>query len=134
MKQKLKKYLYVFSLWGIKGALLLCMSCKKEEPCQCLDCGAPEQKMTFHKNIENADADSWGNGMVIVYQNVRYATSFCYQQLDTYQDKLKVTYIEGKPQPFKYRVWGTVYNCDSCPTYIKGSVLYFKITKIEYQN
>ncbi len=43
MKQKLKKWLYVFTLWGIKGALLLCMSvsCKKDPVTPVCGCNSP---------------------------------------------------------------------------------------------
>jgi hypothetical protein len=129
--KKIKKWLYM------AGLLCMSVSCKKDDPCggQNACCGAPDQKMTYRTTVENAKADSWGRGLVIEYKNVRYPTIFCYQQDEIYDGKLKITYIEGEPQPFKYRVWGTVYGCGNCPVYIKGGeLLYFQIDKIEYQN
>ena len=75
MKQKLKKWLYVFTLWGIKGALLLCMSvsCKKEpapeeipdfssDPCYTGSCciddhNAPSDDYIMIAKFENEPAD-----------------------------------------------------------------------------
>ncbi|TAG24273.1 MAG: hypothetical protein EAZ32_18775 [Cytophagia bacterium] len=125
MKKQWKPWLYI--------AAVLCMSvsCKKEE-CICADCGAPDQKMTYRKTIQNARADVWGSGLLI--ENVAGAPFFCYQQQLLYEGKLQNTYVDGQPQPFKYRVWGDIYNCDSCPTAVIGDVLHIRIDRIEMAN
>ncbi len=120
---------------------LLCMSvaCKKTEPIvdtcpkgSC--CGPPVQTLIYRTTLDNDMADSWGFGLVIQRDNIKYVTTFCYLQQDKFDGQLKATYIDGQPQPFKYRVWGKIYNCDSCPTSSVGDVLYVYIDKIEYQN
>jgi hypothetical protein len=127
-KQKLKKYLYI--------AGLLCMSigCKKDDPCggQNACCGAPDQEMTYRMSIENARADVGSDYLVI--EGISDAPIICYQQIEQYDGKLKTTYSNGQPPTYKYRVWGTIYNCDNCPIYIKGNAFYIQIDRIEYQN
>ena len=40
-------------------------SCKSGDLCQCLDCGAPDQKMTYKKTVKNARADIGFGGFII---------------------------------------------------------------------
>ncbi len=127
MKQKLKKWLYM------AGLLCMSVSCKKEVEFTSSDCGAPEQKMTYRTTIKNARADLGQDGYLVI-EGVEGAPLICYQQDMQLLSNLKVTYRLGQPQPYKYRVWGRIYNCDNCPTLIKGDALEIKVTKIEYQN
>ncbi len=132
-KIKLKQWLY------IAGLLCMSVSCKKDDPCggQNACCGAPDQKMVYRTTVENAKADVGIGSNGILIENLVQEMLFCYQQSDLYRGKLKQTYDfrTNEPQPFKYRVWGTVYGCGNCPVYIKGGeLLYFQIDKIEYQN
>ena len=139
IKQKLKPFIY--------AAAVLCMSlsCKKEDPCGPASCcGAPDQKMRFIKNLENARADIGIAGDFIVeglkdeYTKQPSSAGLCYlqEQSGTFAGQLKPTHDSkpNTPQTYKYRVWGTIYNCDSCPTFSISNVYYFKLTKIEYQN
>ncbi len=127
MKKQWKPWLYV--------AAVLCMSvsCKKEE-CICANCGAPDQKMTYRTTIQNARADVGFAGLIV--ESIKdHELIVCYQQ-PPLNVKLQQTYDfnTGKPQPFKYRVWGKIYNCDSCPTAVIGDVLHIRIDKIETVN
>lgn len=127
MKQVLKPLLYAAAV------LLMSVSCKKKDPCDdgsC--CGAPGQKLSYIQTVENARADVWGAGLVI--ENVEGSPSFCHLQESLYDSKLETTYIDRQPQPFKYRVWGRLYSCDSCPTAVVGTLKYFYIDKIEKVN
>ena len=49
---------------------------------------------------------------------------------------LRQTYdiTTGQPQPFKYRIWGKIYICKSCPTNVIADVLYIKLDKVEMVN
>ena len=137
IKQKLKPFIYT--------AAVLCMSisCKKEDPCGPASCcGAPSQKMSFIKNVENARTDiGLADEFIIEGLTGRYgqsAASLCYLQAQagTFAGQLRTTYDfrTNTPQTYKYRVWGTIYNCDDCPTITISNVYYIKLTKIEYQN
>ncbi len=150
MKQKLKKWLYVFTLWGIEGALLLCMSvsCKKIDPCgigAC--CGGIDQQFSYVKTVENARADIHKSGKFLIEELINadrplegeWSAALCHQQEinESFKGQLIVTYYGDSKtsHPYKYRVWGTVYNCDSCPTLTEyGKVYFIKLDKIEYQN
>ena len=79
-------------------------------------------------------ADAWNGGLVLGDYD-RSVPTFCFLQQNLYNGKLKISYTDGQPQSYKYRVWGTIYACSDCPTIAIGmSVLYIKIDKIEYQN
>ena len=124
----MKPLLYVAVVLGMS------VSCKKEDPCgNTFCCGSPDEKLRFLRTVENARADTWSGGLVIV-DSVRTVASYCFSQKDLYPGNLRVTYVEPQPQPYKYRVWGTVYRCLNCPTFIRGYVDYIKIDKIEFQN
>jgi len=136
-----------WSLWTLYAAavLLMSVSCKKEEPCDdgsC--CGVAPQKLSFVKTVENARADIGLaeefliEGLYDTYTKGESGATLCIQQarLGTYNDQLKTSYDfrTGQPQPYKYRVWGDIYNCDNCPTTFPSNVYYLKLTRIEYQN
>ena len=129
MKRLLKPLLYAAAV------LLMSVSCNKKDPCEdgsC--CGAPDQKLSYLTTVENARADVWG-GMGLVIENLKNeAPLFCPQQASLYEGKLETTYIDRQPQPFKYRVWGKVYSCDSCPTANIGTIKVVYIDKIEKVN
>ncbi len=126
IKQKLKPFIYT--------AAVLCMSisCKKDE-CPCGECGAPKQKMSYVTTLENARADVDWNGDFGI-ENIGSGISVCFQQLEQYEGKFQQTLFRNKPIPYKYRVWGKIYNCDNCPTLIPGPSHELFIHKIEYQN
>ena len=139
IKQKLKPFIYT--------AAVLCMSisCKKEDPCGPASCcGAPVQKMRLVKNLENIRADIGLAGDFLIeglkdeYTEGETAAGLCYLQAQerAFAGQLKTThdFRTNLPQPYKYRVWGTIYNCDDCPTSVIGNVYYIKLIKIEYQN
>jgi hypothetical protein len=129
MKRLLKPLLYAAAL------LLMSVGCNKKDPCDdgsC--CGAYDQKLSYVTTLENARADVWGaGGTGLVIENA-IVTSFCHQQQGLYEGKLETTYIDRQPQPFKYRVWGKVYSCDSCPSAVIGTLKYVYIDKIEKVN
>jgi hypothetical protein len=121
---------HLFCSFFIVGIWLMNVSCNKKDPCDdgsC--CGASDQKMIYRFSIENARADVLGDALII--ENVKGSPPICYQQRNFYEGKLKSTFIDGQPQPFKYRVWGKIYNCDNCPTIVQGDVFMIQIDKIE---
>jgi hypothetical protein len=124
MKRQWKPWLYV--------AAVLCMSvsCKKDELDDGSSCGPPSQELTFLKTLQNARADVADAGLVL--ENDGFV-NYCIKQERTYEpSQLETTYLDFKPQPFKYRVWGKLYNCDNCPVYGVGMrVWYIRIDKIE---
>jgi hypothetical protein len=141
-KQKPKQWLY------IAGLLCMAVSCKKEDPCgsgAC--CGGIDQQFSYVKTLENARADIHKSGVFLIEGLINpqrplegeWGASLCYQQQinESFKGQLMVTYYgDSKTSlPYKCRVWGTVYNCDDCPTLTEyGKVYYIKLTKIEYQN
>ena len=137
MKQKLKKWLYVFTLWGIKGALLLCMSvsCKKES----LDiscpkgtcCGSEEGKYRFTGILTNVKA-ALGQNAYFVLENgdVPLICPYQFAQFSNYEN----SYPVGGKTVYTYRIWGRTYNCDACPTLIAGPVPQIVIDRIEKIN
>ena len=75
--------------------------------------------------MENARADVGFVGLILEdFKNKEF--DICEQQRDLYGNKLQTSYDfrTGQPQPFKYRVWGKIYNCDNCPVFIR---VYFNI-------
>ena len=129
MKQKrlLKPLLYAATV------LLMSESCKKKDPCDAGSCcGASDQKLSYIQTVENARADVGFGGLII--ENITDEALFCHQQQGLYDGKLEITYIDRQPQPFKYRVWGKLYSCDSCPTASIGTIKVFYIDKIEKVN
>ena len=141
IKQKLKPFIYT--------AAVLCMSisCKKDEPppTMAARCGLPNEKFTYKMTFENARADFGLAGEFIieglrseVRDKAQAAAFLCLleDELSTSIDKLEITYDFRvmKLQPYKYKVWGDIYNCDSCPTLVQGNVYYIVLKKIEYSN
>jgi hypothetical protein len=128
--------------------LLLCIgsSCQKEL-CDNYCCGAGTQELSYVKTVENARADIGLAGDFIIEGLINpsrpfdgeWSASLCYQQerQGIFANQLKTSYNFRKDtvRPYKYRVWGTIYNCDNCPTNAIGiAVYYIKLDKIEYQN
>ena len=134
MKLKQKIPLWAVRCVGWGAVFALTISCKREDPCKCADCGAPIDIMTYKFSIENTKADVDATGDALVIEGIKGAPIICYQQSDSYYGKLKVTYLNGQTQPYKYRVWGKIYNCDNCEQFIAGPNYHIKIDKIEYQN
>jgi hypothetical protein len=122
MKQKLKPWLYALVL------LLLHSSCEKRASNAC---GALDT-FKYIKTIRNAPADFY-QGYFVVLENGE-SPRICPSQdgiLDAYAD----TYVLNQAkQPLKYRVWGRLFNCDSCPTQNIGTVPTIVIDKIEKIN
>ena len=145
MKLKQKIPLWAVRCVGWGAVFALTIGCKKEDPCGlALCCGAPVQKMSFIKNLENVGADiGLASEFIIEGLNDEYTKGqstarLCYlqEQAGTFAGQLRTTYDfrTNTPQPYKYRVWGAIYNCDDCPTTFPSNVHYLKLTKIEYQN
>ncbi|MCA0230940.1 MAG: hypothetical protein LCH91_10790 [Bacteroidetes bacterium] len=135
MKRLIKPFLYATVV------LLMSVSCERKDPCDdgsC--CGSPSQKLSYIKTVDNARADVGFGGLII--ENVEGEPLICYQQQSLYDGKLQQSYnfYTGNPQPFKYRVWGRLYSCDSCdscdscPSAVIGTLKYFHIDKIEKVN
>ena len=129
MKRLVKPFLYATVV------MLMSVSCERKDPCDdgsC--CGSPGQKLSYIKTVENARADVGFSGLII--ENVEGEPLICYQQQSLYDGKLQQSYnfYTGNPQPFKYRVWGRLYSCDSCPSAVIGTLKYFHIDKIEKVN
>jgi hypothetical protein len=138
-KIKLKKWLYM------AGLLCMSVSCKKDPPPPTLAalCGLPNEKFTYKMTFENARADiDLVSGTFVIeglrnqYRDVQEPAELCPEQVNDFIGKLMAThdFRTNKPQPYKCRVWGEIYNCDTCETVVIGNVYYIKLTKIEYQN
>ena len=132
MKKQWKPWLY------IAAALCMSVSCRKEVPDPCNDgscCGAYDQKLEYQMSFENARADVGFGGLII--ENVKGESLICFQQEGIYENQLQQSYDfrTGQPQPFKYRVWGKIFNCNNCPTNRSGAIFtYVQIDKIETVN
>jgi hypothetical protein len=126
--------------------LLLCIgsSCQKDL-CDNYCCGHPNQQLSYVKTVENARADIGLAGEFIIEGLINPAfksletASLCYQQeqQNMFANQLKTSYnyTVDTIRPYKYRVWGTIYNCDNCPVLAAGMLVYYiKVDKIEYQN
>ncbi|WP_428667137.1 hypothetical protein [Runella sp.] len=127
MKHLLKPLLYLLVLLSMN------LSCNKKEPCDDgICCGPSPQNLVLIKSLDNSKADVGNSGLVI--EGVGYARFCILQEKQENLVNLKPTYADGQPQPFKYRVWGKVFECVNCPTVIVGKVLYVQIGKIEMVN
>ncbi|AYQ34478.1 hypothetical protein [Runella sp. SP2] len=128
MKRLVKPFLYATVV------MLVSVSCERKAPCDdgtC--CGPSPQKLAYVQSLVNAKADV-GNDCLVI-ENIG-TTWFCVLQQDgTLVQSLKQTYINGKPQPFKYRVWGKIFDCVNCPVSQVGvRVQYIQVEKIEQFN
>jgi len=125
MKKQFKPWLYAAAV------LLMSGSCEKKDPSAC--CGPSVGKYRYMKTIKNVGADlhlsnsfvidTSGDGTLFICPSQR-------EQFSTYEN----TYTLNQPQPFKYRIWGRVFNCDACPTIKIGLVPHIVIDKIEKVN
>lgn len=124
MKQLRKTSLYIALL------LMVSVSCERKDPCDSGSCCGPvPQKLVLVQSLDNAKADVGNQGLII--EGIGFAVFCKYQEEQENIVKLKRTYSDGKPQPFYCRVWGKVFECVNCPTYIVGRVLYVQVDKIE---
>ena len=121
------------------------ISCKKDEPPPTIAarCGLPNEKFTYKMTFENARADIDVSGVFVieglrseVRDKAQDVAFLCLLEDGPPFDQLKVThdFRKNTPQPYKCRVWGDIYNCDSCPTFLQGNVYYIVLKKIEYSN
>jgi hypothetical protein len=125
MKQKLKPWLYALVL------ILLHSRCEKKDPSACGQGGPNGDTYRYIKTIKNVRADLSQNAFFVIEGGD--APNICpsqYPQFATYEN----TYTFNQPQPYKYRIWGRIFNCDSCPTAVIGSVPMIVIDKIEKIN
>jgi hypothetical protein len=122
MERKFKPWLYVAAV------LLMSGSCGKKDPSSC---GPDEGHYRYIKTIKNARADLYQSvGFVIEGEGAPLICLSQTEKFSTYEN----TYIPNKPQPFKYRIWGRIFNCDACPTFSVGLYPYIVIDKIEKIN
>ena len=71
----------------------------------------------------------------MIIENVKGESLICFQQRNTYQLQQSYDSQTGQPQPFKYRVWGKIFNCNNCPTNRVGAIVtMIQIDKIETVN
>jgi hypothetical protein len=121
MKKQWKPWLYV--------AAVLCMSCEKKNPDAC---GPSEGKYRYVRTIKNARADLGQNAFFAIEGGD--GALICPSQeemFSTYEN----TYVNNQPQqPYKYRIWGRIFNCDACPTIVAGPSPAIVIDKIEKIN
>lgn len=122
MKRLLKPLLY------LTAVVLLSVSCGKKDPSAC---GPDNKHFRYIKTIKNVKAD-WGLSDYFVTESGEgwLICPFQKEQFASYEN----TYVLGKPQPFKYRIWGRFLNCDACPVIAAGPVLHIVIDKIEKVN
>ncbi|MBB3840865.1 hypothetical protein FHS57_004886 [Runella defluvii] len=119
MKRLVKPFLYATAV------MLVSVSCEKKDP---TSCGSSDNKFRYIKSIKNARADLYQSaGFVIEGEGTRFICPSQLEKFSTYEN----TYILNQPQPFKYRIWGRAFNCDSCPTLVAGPSPFIVIDKIE---
>ena len=125
MKKQLKPLLYVAVVLGIS------VSCKKEDPGVC---GVNTQELICIATLKKIPADFDGGSFHTEKYGIVDVCPNCQEKL--VQEKIKVTVIgSGSLKPYKYRIWGQVYDCISCPTLTPGTHLRFVyIDKIESSN
>lgn len=117
MKTSTKQLLYIL--------LLLSISCKKKDPSSC---GQEEENFKYLKTIKNVRADlDRSDGFVIGPLETLFICPYQLEQFTMYEN----TYILNKPQPFKYRIWGRVFECRACPTTAIGYLNFIVIDKIK---
>lgn len=124
MKKQFKPWLYAAAV------LLMSGSCEKKDPSAC---GPSVGKYRYMKTIKNVGADLHLSSAFVIEAGGSGTLFICPSQLEqfsTYEN----TYTLNKPQPFKYRIWGRVFNCDACPTIKIGLVPHIVIDKIEKVN
>ncbi len=129
MKRLVKPFLYATVV------MLMSVSCERKDPCDDGSCCGPSpQKLVFIRSLDNVKADVQQPAGLLI-ENFGYA-GFCVLQSNLpYIQDLESTYIDGQPRLFKYRVWGTVFECVSCPVIAVGMhVYYVQIHKIEKVN
>ncbi len=137
MKQKTKKWYYL-PLWGIKGALLLCMSlsCQKDPDPSCPKgtcCGELRDEMTYLKTISNAKAALDRNDNFVVENDSLKAFGICFKQRADFANYENSVFANGQIN-YIYRIWGRVYECRKCPTLTVGYMHFIIIDKIEKIN
>jgi hypothetical protein len=119
MKHLSKPLIYITTL------LIMSVSCGKKDP---TSCGPESDRYKYMKTVKNARADLYQSaGFVIEGGDAPLLCPFQIEKFVTYEN----TYVRGKPQPFKYRIWGRIFNCDACTTYGVGSSPHIVIDKIE---
>jgi hypothetical protein len=114
-------------LWTCYTAavLLMSVSCGKKAP---TSCGPEDQRYKYMKTIKNARADLYQNaGFIIEGGDGPLLCPFQLEKFATYEN----TYVRGKPQPFKYRIWGRIFDCGGCPTLTADPYPHIVIDKIE---
>ncbi|MBB3840890.1 hypothetical protein FHS57_004911 [Runella defluvii] len=105
-------------------AMLMSVSCKKKDPSAC---GPDNGHYRYVKTIKDARADLYQSaGFVIEGGDAPLICPFQEEKILPYEN----TYVRGKPQPFKYRIWGRIFNCDACPTFTTGPAPFIVIDKI----
>ena len=122
MKHVMKPLLYAAVVLGMS------VSCKKEDLGVC---GVSTQELICIATLKKTPADFGGYYFDIEKCGIADVCPNCEEKL--VQDKVKVTIIgSGTTKPYKYRIWGQVYECTSCPTFAPGPhVKFVYIDKIE---
>ena len=137
MKRLIKPFLYATVV------MLMSVSCKKEEPnLDCNDgtcCGSVQAgRFKFIQQVENAPADFWttGGGGFHFSSNV-LATRFASMGIcDISAEKVKdlkhtSTLGTGVTPPFKYRVWGKIYQVLDARVIIDIPIYMINVEKVE---
>ena len=125
MKKQWKFLLYTTTV------LCMSVSCKTKDPSVC---GNPTQELVYVATLKKAPADFGGGYFDIEKHGVAIVCPNCEEKLT--QEKVQVSIIGlGTTKPYKYRIWGQVYECKSCPNQNPAlKVQFVYIDKIESTN
>jgi hypothetical protein len=135
MKRRWKSWLY------IAGVLCMSVSCKKEAPnLDCDDgtcCGTTKDRYKFIVQLENVPADfaaTGGGGFDFAPNTNAPMRSIPLCSINSYDiSKLKHTSTLGTnlPSPYKYRVWGKVYQSFHSRILVDLPVYWLHVEKVE---
>jgi hypothetical protein len=122
--KKNKKWLY------IAGLFYCVVGCKTYDPSVC---DSTPSKIIFKciANLKRNPADFGGAYFDIKNQGVAFICANCRDKID--QMNLAVTTLNNA-KPYKYYVWGQIFECTNCPTLAPGSVKFIYVDKIESSN
>jgi hypothetical protein len=126
------------------AVLLMSVSCNKEEPnLDCDDgtcCGSVQAgRFKFIQQVENAPADFWSQGGGGFYFNPNISitpTSSSISVCEISAEKVKnlkhtSTFGTNLPAPYKYRVWGKIYQVLDARVIIDIPVYMINVEKVE---
>ena len=111
MKKQWKFCFYVAAVLCVSG------SCKTNDPSVC---GLQGQELTCVATLKKTPADFDGVFFYFEKHGQLLPCPNCEEKL--IQGKVGVSTFgpPGTTKPYKYRIWGQIYECTSCPIYAPG--------------